>query len=75
MSDAGRIVDDGDVLDILRLHAAYLAAAPPDQAFEDGAGDATDSEAPPDDERIAEGRRWVAVPETRPGGESTVSRR
>src|SRR5258706_13666498 len=27
MTDAGRRVEDDDVLDILRLHAAYLAAA------------------------------------------------
>ncbi len=31
MTDAGRHVDDSDVLDILRLHAAYLAAPPPDE--------------------------------------------
>jgi hypothetical protein len=36
MADAGRDVDETDVLDILRLHAAYLAAAPPDQTY-DGA--------------------------------------
>jgi hypothetical protein len=35
MSDAGRKVGDRDVLDILRLHAAYLAASPPDQTWED----------------------------------------
>lgn len=35
MADAGRGVDETDVLDILRLHAAYLAAVPPDQDFED----------------------------------------
>ena len=35
MTDAGRRVDETDVLDILRLHAAYLAAAPPDESFDD----------------------------------------
>ena len=35
MADAGRSVTDDDVLDILRLHAAYLAAAPPDEIPED----------------------------------------
>ena len=35
MTDAGRRVDDNDVLDILRLHAAYLAASPPDEPFDE----------------------------------------
>jgi hypothetical protein len=35
MADAGRGVDETDVLDILRLHSAYLAAVPPDQDFDD----------------------------------------
>ena len=35
MVDAGRAIDDGDVLDVLRLHAAYLAAPPPDAPFDD----------------------------------------
>ena len=39
MSVAGRPVDDDDVLDVLRLHAAYLAAAPPDEASGDGLDD------------------------------------
>ena len=39
LADAGRGVDETDVLDILRLHAAYLAAVPPDQAFDDSVPD------------------------------------
>jgi hypothetical protein len=31
MRDAGRKVSDADALDVLRLHAAYLAAPPPDE--------------------------------------------
>ena len=34
MRDAGRQVSDADALDILRLHAAYLAAPPPDDPDE-----------------------------------------
>ena len=52
MTDAGRPTDDRDVLDILRLHAAYLAAAPPDEAFDE----------PLDDGAGAGARGWVAVP-------------
>jgi hypothetical protein len=51
MTDAGRSVDDEDVLDILRLHAAYLAAAPPDQAFDDS----------PEDGPSTGDRRWASV--------------
>jgi len=53
MADAGRRVDGGDVLDILRLHAAYLAAAPPDEAFDDAVDEADPTGAP----------GWVAVPD------------
>ena len=35
MTDAGRQIDDGDVLDVLRLHAAYLAASPPDEPYDE----------------------------------------
>jgi hypothetical protein len=49
MTDAGRGVDDEDVLDILRLHAAYLAATPPDETFEGPADD------------VGGDARWVAV--------------
>ncbi len=35
MTDAGRPVDEADVLDILRLHAAYLGASPPDEIEDD----------------------------------------
>lgn len=37
MADIGRPVDEEDVLGILRLHADYLAAGPPDEAFTDEA--------------------------------------
>jgi hypothetical protein len=36
MADAGRPIDDRDVIDILRLHEAYLEAPPPDAIFDDG---------------------------------------
>jgi hypothetical protein len=51
MTNAGRSVDDADILDILRLHAAYLAASPPDEPASD------EAEVRPGDQR------WVAVPE------------
>src|SRR5437762_1196692 len=35
LSDAGRPADDDEVLEILRLHAAYLAAPPPDEPSHD----------------------------------------
>jgi hypothetical protein len=35
MHAAGRSVDEADVLDILRLHESYLAAAPPDETDEE----------------------------------------
>jgi hypothetical protein len=35
MADAGLAVDEDNVLEILRLHADYLAAGPPDEAFID----------------------------------------
>jgi hypothetical protein len=63
MADAGRRIDDADVLDILRLHAAYLAAPPPDEP------------PPPEDEPdTADPRPWLAVP-TAPGGPSAASER
>jgi hypothetical protein len=37
LRDAGRRVHEDDVLDVLNLHAAYLAAAPPDELDDDGA--------------------------------------
>ena len=55
MRDAGRGVADEDVLDILRLHMAYLAASPPDDIWEDTAA----VEAEPFDTDA----RWVAVPD------------
>ena len=54
MTDAGRRVDDSDVLDILRLHAAYLAASPPDEPFDEL--DEADDRAGPD----VPG--WIPVP-------------
>ena len=53
MAGAGRAVDDDDVLDILRLHGAYLATAPPDEPFDDASDDRVGATEP----------RWVAVPE------------
>jgi hypothetical protein len=41
MTDAGRRIDEGDVLDILRLHAAYLAAPPPDEPLDDAFDEGT----------------------------------
>jgi hypothetical protein len=63
MTDAGRAVDDGDVLDILRLHAAYLAASPPDEPYEavDDAGANTTG--------------WVAVPDPNPADRDARERR
>jgi len=65
MADAGRRVDEADALDILRLHAAYLAASPPDQSFDDAT----------DDEVATEERRWVPVPDAPTAPESSVNRR
>ena len=56
MADAGRPTDDRDVLDILRLHAAYLAAAPPDEPLDE----------PLDDGAEAGARSWVGVPGSSP---------
>jgi hypothetical protein len=53
MTDARRPVDHVDVLDVLRLHAAYLAAPPPNEPFDDVVHD--------DDAAIAPG--WVSVPD------------
>ena len=52
MTDAGRPVDDGVVLDILRLHEAYLAASPPDEPFDEPVDDRVGPEAP----------GWIPVP-------------
>ena len=35
LADAGRPVDTDDVLEVLRLHADYLAAGPPDEELPD----------------------------------------
>ncbi len=87
MADAGRDVDEIDVLDILGLHAAYLAAAPPDESFGDMGGEpAADGERvggagraagrrPTDERTVSDERRWVAVPEATAGSEPTVNRR
>jgi len=53
MTDAGRPIDDADVLDVLRLHAAYLAALPPDETYDDAL----------DEGRTADDWRWVAIPD------------
>jgi hypothetical protein len=65
MTDAGRRVDDGDVLDILRLHAAYLAASPPDEPFDDVVDDGIAADVP----------GWVAVPEHTAAGRDVQERR
>ncbi len=87
MTDAGRDVDEADVLDVLRLHAAYLAAAPPDESYDDAAGepdrvgervargDRTAEDRRSDDRTASDERRWVAVPEASAGSEPTVNRR
>ena len=54
MTDLGQPIDDADVLDILRLHAAYLAASPPDES----AVDTIEGGA------MAGTRGWAASPET-----------
>ena len=56
MIEAGRQIDDADVLDVLRLHAAYLAASPPDELYDDAV----------DDHGMADDLRWVAVPDPIP---------
>jgi hypothetical protein len=44
MISAGRPISEGDARDILRLHAAYLAASPPDELDElDDVGAAADT--------------------------------
>jgi hypothetical protein len=70
MRDAGRRVAEADVLDILRLHAAYLEAAPPDEPFDDA------SLAPPEDDRTpGPGRGWESVPEARTASDPDPARR
>jgi hypothetical protein len=54
MRDAGRRADDRDVLDILRLHEAYLAASPPDDVWADA-----DELGPAEDG--ADDDRWIPV--------------
>jgi hypothetical protein len=51
MTDAGRRIDEGDVLDILRLHAAYLAAPPPDEPLDEAF----------DEETAGVDRQWTAA--------------
>jgi hypothetical protein len=65
MTDAGRRVDDDDVLDILRLHAAYLAASPPDEPFDEADDDRVGPEAP----------GWIPVPPPPAAGRDTRDRR
>jgi len=65
MTDAGRRVADDDVLDILRLHAAYLAASPPDEPFDEVVDDGGETEAP----------GWVAVPDHAAEGRDARERR
>ena len=65
MTDAGRPVDDGVVLDILRLHAAYLAASPPDEPFDEAVDDRVGPEAP----------GWIPVAAAPVGGGDAEDRR
>jgi hypothetical protein len=64
MADAGRRIDDSDVLDILRLHAAYLAAPPPDGPV-----------GPEDEPAAADARSWPTVPTTATGTTGAAERR
>ena len=86
MTDAGRRLAEADVLDILRLHAAYLAAAPPDDpgdAAETGldadrvAVDRLPRGVRPlaDDEATDEWRVRGPAPEPPPAQETSVNRR
>lgn len=70
MTDAGRRVATADVLDVLRLHAAYLAASPPDDPFDDEVGDFGDLEPEDDAGRVASPpvRSPVAGPPARSPG-------
>jgi hypothetical protein len=65
MTDAGRPVDDGVALDILRLHAAYLAASPPDEPFDESVDDRVGPEAP----------GWIPVPAAPAAGGDAPDRR
>jgi hypothetical protein len=65
MIEAGRQIDDADVLDVLRLHAAYLAASPPDELYEDTV----------DDRDTADDWPWVAVPAPVPSPSDGSDRR
>ena len=52
LSDRGWLIDDDEVLEILRLHAAYLAAPPPDEPSRDTV-----------DHDTSVTQSWVAVPD------------
>lgn len=65
LTDAGRRVEDNDVLDILRLHAAYLAASPPDEPFDEVVDDGIGPEAP----------GWIPVPAAPAAGRDGPDRR
>jgi hypothetical protein len=73
MAEAGHDVDDGDVLEILRLHADYLAAGPPDEAVDDEGEGGVDGGVDGEDEGEGDGERALMahpIAETgdRPGG-------
>ncbi|MEO5940872.1 MAG: hypothetical protein ABIZ72_07815 [Candidatus Limnocylindrales bacterium] len=73
LTDAGRWVAEADVLDVLRLHAAYLAAAPPDDPVD---ADPYPDQAPAPDAWAADGQRLRGpVPELPPAPESSVNQR
>jgi hypothetical protein len=63
MASAGRLIDDEDVLEVLRLHAEYLAAGPPDA--EPGTDEPLESR-PVDPERRGIERTPMAHPLPRP---------
>ena len=67
LRDAGRRVAEVDVVDVLRLHAAYLSAAPPDEPYDGEPALMASDRSAADDES-----RWVEVAEPRaPEGEPT----
>ena len=60
MTDAGRGLDDDEILEVLRLHYEYLGLGPP--------ADPLDESADPDDER------WVSLPDRATAGDASAER-
>jgi hypothetical protein len=68
MVHAGRTVSENDVLDVLRLHATYLAAAPPDAPADDPDDiAAAANERPLGDDDRGRPAASAAPPEAEPG--------